>query len=588
MSHRDWWAKCRRNSAMTLRTTPTTNQIALFGTIGFIALHLLFLLWAGPIYQNSDDSIYSMYAHLIERGTYQYNHDVNPSFQHRYAVSVPTALSYALFGINQYSLASWSWIYSLLTISILFNFTLRQFGATTAFIASLTFTTNTLQIGTALSLSVDIAVSFFMFLTAILLYKARQQTSKGREVFFAIAITASLILATLSKLTVIWIFPAILILLLVDLKNGHNRKLWLNIVGFGLFFGACYLIWMHIFTGSFYSRFSGTLDILRTPGQIPNANFNKMLNNIPARMTYEPLLAIMSTPGMLIPLVLALPSLALFFNNNGDQRKSIGYWWLCIFSILTYIWIGPTSFDPYIPLLLVKRYFLPLLPFLSIASGLAIAPIIDARLSQSQYKILFIWVLGNLFIMLPLLYFLAYFKLGLLIITIPVIFTLLWKRVVSALPIVKQFIHWGRWITVALLVATFVALPSKFILSNQIGEKPWQTAEREIIQNHFLVGNDPKTVYSNSRGISAITFYSGYQIPENLTLINWERIPEKISERHGRHYVYVNQITIKALSSSYNIKPPTFVTTPPAHWKPVAKRDGIILFTTQTIPQFTY
>jgi 4-amino-4-deoxy-L-arabinose transferase-like glycosyltransferase len=579
--------------------TITTKHVAWIGTIILVAIHLFFLLWTGPNYLNSDDATYSIYAHQIAEGNYKYNHLANPGFQHRYGISVPTALSYKLFGVNRYSLVLWSWISSLLTLILLYNFTLRRFNPSAAFIAGLIFATNTQQIGTALMLSVDVVVSMFMFLTAILLYEARQPYGKGRETFFAIAISITIIFAALSKLAVICIFPAITVLLFVDIKNGQHKGLWLKIIAYGLLCSAFYLLWMHIYTGSYLSRFSGTIDIIRSldaANQSPtHAN---MMDNLPARLTYKPILLILSLPGVLITFVLAISSTTIFWGRGENHLKNTGYWWLFIFSILTYIWIGPISLNPYIPVNLVPRYFVPLLPFLSLVAGAALSPIFNSSLPSTLTKQYFWWLCFVFVLIYPLLNAFNFFKLGLLIVTIPVIFALFWERA-NIFSLNFSYLH--KPLKAFLFLATLSILPAHFILNNVIGELPWKKMERESFQRYFFVGKEPKIIYTNERSIVSINFHNGYKQSKNLQLVNWANVTSKgtyegvkqdtaVAGLHGsltpKHYIYINKHLIKGLQSTYGHIIPSFVNNPPSDWELVEEREGVAIFTTPNTPNF--
>ncbi|MBF0196007.1 MAG: glycosyltransferase family 39 protein [Magnetococcales bacterium] len=561
----------------------STNQIAWAGTIALVTIHLFFLLWASPIYRNSDDSIYSRYAHQIAEGTYEYNHNSNQSFQHRYGVTVPTALGYKLFGVNRYSLVLWAWICSILTLTLLFNFALRRYGPAAAFIAGLIFATNTKQISTALMLSVDVIVSLFMFLAAIILYEARQSNAKEMETFFSVSFVTTLILATLSKLVVITIFPAITILLLIDLKNRRNIALWLKIISYGLLFGALYLTWMHFYTGNFMSRFSGTIDVVQSLGSMNITVFKDMMDNLPARLTYKPALMILSIPGVLIPLLLALSLTNIFTEQKLKLFTETSHWWLFILSITLFIWVVPTSFSPFIPLLLVPRYFLPLIPFFSLIAGVALASTFNKSLSYVVTKQFFWWLCFIYLLIYPLLNTLGFFKLGVLIVTVPVLFALFWDK---ATFLSSSFGALRTPILSLLYLLVFSMLPSHFILNNIIGEKPWQTAEREIVQRYFLDDKESKVVYTNKRGIIAINFLIGYENFNNLELVNWDRVTTKKIAAEVKHYIYINKHVIKGLQATYSRTPPPFVNSPPPDWELVEESKGIAIYTTQNTPNF--
>ncbi|MBF0384189.1 MAG: glycosyltransferase family 39 protein [Magnetococcales bacterium] len=582
--------------AFSPNPTISKKQIAWIGTVVLVAIHLFFLMWAGPKYQNSDDSIYSRIAHEIVDGRYKYDPMGNPGFQNRYGVTVPTALGYKLFGINRYSLVLWSWLCSILTLTLLFNFVLKRYGLPAGFISGLIFATNTKQIGTALMLSVDVILSFFMFLSAVILYEARQPEARGRERFFAIAFVATLMMATLSKLLVISIFPAFAILMAVDLKNQKHKTLWINIVAIGLLFGGAYLIWMHIYTGSYMSRFAGTLNVFQSLDSMQIKNYNEMMNNLPARLTYKPILVILSIPGLLIPFALALAALFQTGTKDLDHKqpvagqgvsnlKNTGYWWLLIFSAMFYIWFIPGSFNPFIPIILIPRYFLPLIPFLALLAGVALASIYSSNLWAAKSRQYF-WWLGFIYLVLfPLLNTLGYFKLGVVIVTAPVLFALVWDR---ATFISRPISSLRTPLITVLSILVFSLLPAHFIINNVIGEKPWQKVERESIQRYFVEDKEPKVVYSNKRGLISINFFRGYEKSKDVQLVNWQAVKDKKYAAGTKHYIYINKNVVEGLKITYSRKPPTFVYNPPANWQLVVEEQGVAIYKSDDIPEFVF
>jgi len=159
------------NYSINLGTDPPgklKNQIQrllLIGSVLLLAFLVRAMLFNGGI-RGSDAYAYAMHAYEIANGTYQLGH-VGFHYGLRYAVLLPTALSYALFGVNDIASAFFPMVSSMLNIVLVFLIGERLFDHKTAFLASLLLAIYPLDIMYASLLSPDSLLPLFSSATIL-------------------------------------------------------------------------------------------------------------------------------------------------------------------------------------------------------------------------------------------------------------------------------------------------------------------------------------------------------------------------------------------------------------------------------------
>ncbi len=144
-----------------------SNRLSLITCIIIGAAILRILLFNDGI-RGSDAYLYAMSAHEIAQGTY--NLDIlSPYYELRYVLLLPTAICYALFGVNDVSSSLYPLTASLLNIYLIFLLGKRLFNRGTALFAAFLTAIFPLDIMTATLLSPDSILPLLSSL-AMLLY----------------------------------------------------------------------------------------------------------------------------------------------------------------------------------------------------------------------------------------------------------------------------------------------------------------------------------------------------------------------------------------------------------------------------------
>lgn len=173
------------------------------------ALLIRILFFTGGI-RGSDAYAYALQAFKMASGQYQIN-SIDSFYGFRFAVILPTAFSYALFGVSDYSSVLFLYLSSLLNICVVYLLAEKIFDRNTAIISCILLAIYPLDIATTNTLSPD---SFIPFLStmAIMSYFMAEQKSDLPRLHNAYLLISGLFIAFayLARITSIFLFAAIL------------------------------------------------------------------------------------------------------------------------------------------------------------------------------------------------------------------------------------------------------------------------------------------------------------------------------------------------------------------------------------------
>lgn len=217
-------------------------------TIGFLilaALLIRILFFTGGV-RGSDAYAYAFHAFEIASGQYQIN-SIGSFYGFRFAVILPTAFSYALFGVSDYSSALFLYLSSLLNIFVVFLLAEKIFDRNTAIISCILLAIYPLDIATTNTLSPD---SFIPFLStmAIMCYLMAEQKSDSPQMHHIYLVISGLFIAFayLARITSIFLFAAMLCYHIFR-KQKKSSLLWVMV---GLAIPLCLeAFYYYIYTG---------------------------------------------------------------------------------------------------------------------------------------------------------------------------------------------------------------------------------------------------------------------------------------------------------------------------------------------------
>ncbi|HKK40557.1 MAG TPA: hypothetical protein VJ949_14145 [Cryomorphaceae bacterium] len=330
-----------------------------------LIIHLLvILLYHNLVYTGHygfDDMEYAEAAVDLLKGQPDYSNH----FSHRLSVTAPTAVAFALVGINDTGAALPALVFSFL-IALLLSALLWKKGPFA------------LSIGLSLALlpqwflfytdklMPDMAVAFFVF-AAVAAYWWGTQNFGKRKMAFAIAFSLSLLFGFLAKGTIVLALPWVLVIFLIDMHRKREKAFWIAAIGSGAVLFVIYFLVNWWITGSISSRFIAIAG---------NAYLNACsYADLPPQFLLERVATgfwKMGIKGGLLPGMIFLLAGLIGKRFRLSQAKPT----LLSFSLITgavfllsanFMTISPTSYNP---MCLDVRHYLFLTPVLALPSAL--------------------------------------------------------------------------------------------------------------------------------------------------------------------------------------------------------------------------
>lgn len=224
-----------------IRKQYTYSIVLLLACIAALILHHASYFYG---YFGFDDLHYARLSALLLDGHIDYS----DHYSYRWPVLAFTSISYALFGISDLSSA-------LPTLSLSFGilgglawlFRRQPFALLVSLLLFFAIRWNVFYTD---KLMPDVYLSFFLFIAWICYVKM----SSYKEWHLGIVMSTALLLAFMSKGTVILIAPLLLFYLIADVKRGHGSK-WKPILASGLLLLLGYGVSCYMLTGNALARF---------------------------------------------------------------------------------------------------------------------------------------------------------------------------------------------------------------------------------------------------------------------------------------------------------------------------------------------
>nr|CRH05420.1 Conserved membrane protein of unknown function [Candidatus Magnetococcus massalia] len=546
--------------------------------------HVGYYLLAGPAFYASDDLAYAQRAYDLLTGQYQLTAH---SFDNRFGAFIPVVLPYALFGVDPYTTTLWPLVCSLILITLVYRIATRVWDQATGLLAALLLAFNPWQINASTILGVDLMMSLLLFLVAWAIYHARRaEGMMQRRVWLLVA--ALLLLSTMfTRLNFIWIFPFLAVVMGHDLLKRQHHRFWLEAVVVALLTLVAYFGFYEVVAGDALLRIHFLEGILEQQRQMGDhvARQYYILEGWQAyakRLSYEPILLIMSRPGLLIVTLLALPLLWLWRPMQGWVKpggmRLAGYWLLYGMMMLGIYWFGTRSFSAYNLMDLKARYLLPILPPLALLAAMALRRLLQlgalgVGVSWRQVTLALLVWLGLLFGLKSL----GYEKVQLLLVGAPLLFWLglLAWRGREPLSRLQQGIALS-----GLLLGLSIA-PLFSIANGAIGPLFFETSERTVVAKHLSEPSQPTLLLTDQRSSEALPYRLGFNPPAALTIQAWRHLkgqPFPRSDRARRVLVLVHGFRLGKINPKDPTHYPPEVINPPAHWSLLHEAQGVQLF----------
>ncbi|WP_168427382.1 ArnT family glycosyltransferase [Candidatus Colwellia aromaticivorans] len=205
----------------------------LFGVIILAILYRL-VFYTGIF--GSDEMTYNGAALAFLNGT---NDQASYIGALRYGINIPVAVFFLIFGVNEWSANSWSFICSILEVALVYIFALRVFGVRTALFAGVIIATTPLHVHYAGRMMGDAVLAFFLSLSIFLFYFGEKHESG--KLFFGNGLAHGFIWFVKSGVAVL--ATPIIVLYALATKSFSNKWIWIIIGGLTVFCLHLLLMW---------------------------------------------------------------------------------------------------------------------------------------------------------------------------------------------------------------------------------------------------------------------------------------------------------------------------------------------------------
>lgn len=343
-----------------------------------------------------DDMRYAALAKQMADGTFDLGN--GDHFSYRWALLLPTAISYKLFGVSDWSSAIPGWLCTFATLFLVWY--VCQFAETWSgrlkgkmhktvltFLSIVAMSLYLLSYGTlfyADKIMTDIYVAFAAFGAVVVLFHQKYVTPSIAPLRHAFLFVVLLLIGLLAKETIIFFLPVFGALFLSDILQRKNTDFWKYTIGIGLGVLFLYFGFIYLQTNSFLHRFEAiAANSYFNPCSYDQLPFEVLLK----RITYE-LLFVLIRFGSVAILFFAVAVFSTPLQKLWQMPDA--YSFFCSTSLLAFLssyfmTASPTSYVPMCP---DFRHFLYLSPLFAVVA----APIVYQFFSnrKNRHGILFL------------------------------------------------------------------------------------------------------------------------------------------------------------------------------------------------------
>jgi len=533
----DIGTQLRSNIGSTLIMRNNRN-IGILLVIVLIAVLLRIYTFAG--YVGLDDAEYAQLAYRIGKDTFDIRGYQGPGvFPLRVGITFPAALSFKVFGVNEWSMVLYSFIISIISLLLVYVLGRHFFGSRAGLIAaSLWCILPTDLLYNATKLLPDLPAAFYASLGLTIILLLIDSSIKNRLTGFVGGICGGVAfgMSWLCKESVVYVLPFCAILLYVTAKKDprKNIALWLGVaLGSGAILLGEMIIY-HNLTGDLLFRIH---EVQRTQLQMKDGFFTEgsrwgwpqggsYLKGLMKRLLIVgPQRIFLNVQLLHLPLIGVIASLYAFYWR--DKCFLIPSLWLLT---LCFMFNFSTShFSYYAPLALFERYLYPIcFPAVILAAGF---------FNKLCFK----------------------------------------EKQNASHGLERERLFWGMVLAVALiLIAGYQTVNT---IRYAMYPKGW-APEARIISN-VLKPSD--RVYADILSVKALEFFWGY--PEEVGTIDFEDMKLSHEVSNGS-FVFVHPVALEWLETNAGMwvgkgpvyNKPNFVANRPSSWKLVWEKNNARLY----------
>ncbi len=555
---------------------------ALIALALIIAVHVFFFVYLhGNFAYDFDASVYGRLAHEIQTGVFQ----IAPHpFNQRFAVTVPTALSFYLFGVQAWSSTLWPFFCSVFAILIVFAVVYRPMGARTAVFAALLLGTNLDQVKYSSRLLPDLVVATFMLAAASILYLARTSDPPGRQRIYGALCALTLFVGALAKESVVWAVPFFLCVMAGDVLRKRNLRWWSWFMLTGIAASSAYFAAYYVVTGNALYR----LQAIEGTHNVGLGSFiGKSSDAFFRRLTYEPLLFLIEKPGYGLPLILSLPAVVLLLRPGQVERRAIRFWAAYFLVILLSFWFGTTSLSAYNPLPITERFLIPLLAPLSILGAATITGLLLDEGSRTGKRLGVAVLAGAALVSAIVLWSATPMR--------SILYGLTAVLAAAAglhRPLASQAARRVAAIVKPIAVLVLVLTPTvHYALIGDATESPELLKEERLLVDRYLSPlREPTLVFTDQHSAFMLPFILSPEAREIVHVVDWREAADAPGADRLRKLVYLHQLRLSSMVLNWGFEAPAFAKEPPPNWKCIEsvslnKKNSILLLEIQNVDE---
>lgn len=517
---------------------PLYKDIRLYTFLGIIAFLLIHHFYGYFGHYGFDDILgYGYYGKKWADGNLFFLDE--GFFSYRWGIISLTGLFYALFGMSDEVSAIAPSLVLLATVLLIFHALKRQ-EAIVGVIGVLIYAFDNWTMYYSDKLMCDTTVALATFAAFLMIYHHRFENS-NKIVFHAFLLSVALILAYMSKESVLLLFPAFLTLMIIDLYQKRHQKFWGYVVVFCILMGILYLALIYILTGNPLMRFlliEGSIDDnLGTGRSFAFCNYavqswSVLLYRIGFEMIYKSMVS-----GMMICLMLSLPAIlnhrfrALISNKNPET-----YWALVLVLSALSSNFMTTSYRNYMPICPDIRHFLFLVPMAAVVAAPALYTFAQKKTHRKFYIIVSIIVFAMA----------KYTGVG----------NMEWVFAgILGLVLLRSFLPDYRYISAGFLFGIFLAALAPIVSSMRAASQTSYLEQRAVIYKYLKDKPHPSIVITNAVQRNFGKYYMEFDSAAATLFYDYSEIPKLHFSSDTSVYVLTNGMTRYLSNLDYEALP---------------------------------
>ena len=508
--------------------TNRSNQLIFIAFVLAAVLHHLFGYLG---HYGFDDMEYARAAARLADGGF----DAGNHYSFRITMVGLTALSYKLFGINDWASALPPLLFFIGTLALVYRILKDESGPILTIGLAL-FSLNNWTFFYSDKLMPDVAVTFFAFLFCYAIYSYRYLPREMPEFVYSLTAAIALFLCFNSKETVVLMAPLVVWLMVTDIVQKRSGRFWLQFVGFSLIMLAGYLVVCQLFFGNAITRFNAIVaNSYLNSCSYDQQPFSETLKRITFGLAKLFLIQDMILGFLVVLLVFFFVPVRQILKLSDRKSFFVVSSVVLMFSA-NFMSISVTS---YIPMCPDPRHYLFIVPVVAVAAAL----ILKDYLSVPRFRI-------GLFVLVSVAFGLSLFFRS-------ATGYHLYLPVLVAIGCVVFLKNQVQRIFAVLLVAALLFQPADMMV---YAEKVNYRKQKEIVQRELIGKNQACVVITDEVQKRLGSYYSGFSSDAACRFINYAEADTFHFQKNVK-IVLLNNWYTRYLSGMDDQDMPAFATT---------------------------